>query len=617
MATRLTSHETLVELGSKLAGERDKKKKTITLCAGTGCRASGCMDVHRAFLEGVEERSWGDEVEIRTSGCHGLCERGPLLIIQPGNLFYQRLSPKDAKPVLDKTIGKGEMVERLLYEDPAEGVITKWDDIPFYKHQKRLIFGANGEINPNLIEDYFAIEGYQALSKTLFSMKPEEVVEQVKASGLRGRGGGGFPAGIKWESCRKAEGNPKYVICNADEGDPGAFMDRSLLEGNPHLVIEGMVIAAFAIGSSEGFVYVRNEYPLAVKNLSIALDQAREYGLLGKDILGAGLDFDIRISRGGGAFVCGESTALMASIEGRPGEPRAKYVHTVEHGLWDRPTNLNNVETYANVPWIIKNGAEKYAEIGTENSKGTKIFSLVGKVCNTGLIEVPMGITLRRIVEDIGGGVPDGKKFKAVQTGGPAGGCLPESKLDIPVDFDNRWEAGTIMGSGGLIVMDEDNCMVDVAKYFTKFLMDESCGKCTPCREGLRQMYLLLVDISEGRGREGDIELLEEISRVVKDASLCGLGQAAPIPLLSTIRYFREEYEAHIKEKRCPAGVCKELITYRVIEENCTGCMACIPACPSDAIEGAKKEVHKIIEDKCIKCGACESVCKFDAIVHG
>ncbi len=617
MAEKLTSRETLLELAEKLAAERKQIKQTITLCAGTGCRASGCMKVHEALQEGVKKRSWEKKVEVRTSGCHGLCELGPLLVTQPGNVFYKAVKPEDVDAILDETVDKGEIVEKLLYEDRNTGEkIAHWHDIPFYKKQKRLVFGANGEINPNIIEDFFAVGGYQALAKALNSMQPDEIVEQIKKSGLRVRGGGGFLTGLKWESCRKAHGATKYILCNADEGDPGAFMDRSILEGNPHCVIEGMAIAALAIGGSDGYVYVRNEYPLAVKNLSIALDQAREYGLLGENILGSGFNFDIKINRGGGAFVCGESTALMASIEGKPGEPRAKFVHTAEKGLWDKPTNLNNVETYANVPWIVENGADEYAAIGTEGSKGTKIFSLVGKVNNTGLIEVPMGITLREIVYDIGGGIPGNKKFKAVQTGGPAGGCLPEEKLDLPVDFDNLWEAGTIMGSGGLIVMDEDNCMVDVAKYFTKFLMEESCGKCTPCREGLRQLYNILVDISEGRGQEGDIELMEGLSEAISAGSICGLGQAAPIPLLSTIRYFRDEYEAHIKDAKCPAGVCKELISY-TIKDNCNGCGMCTRVCPTNAIAGEKKEIHIIDQSKCIKCGACYGACKFDAIFKG
>jgi NADH-quinone oxidoreductase subunit F len=617
MAEKLTSRETLLELAEKLAAERKQIKQTITLCAGTGCRASSCMKVHEALQEGVEKRSWGKKVEVRTSGCHGLCELGPLLVAQPGNIFYKAVKPEDVDAILDETIDKGEIVEKLLYEDRNTGdKIVHWHDIPFYKKQKRLVFGANGEINPNIIEDFFAVGGYQSLAKALTSMQPDEIVEQIKKSGLRGRGGGGFPTGLKWESCRKAHGATKYILCNADEGDPGAFMDRSILEGNPHCVIEGMLIAALAIGGSEGYVYVRNEYPLAVKNLSIALDQARQYGLLGENILGSGFNFDIKINRGGGAFVCGESTALMASMEGKPGEPRAKFVHTAEKGLWEKPTNLNNVETYANVPWIVENGADEYAAIGTEGSKGTKIFSLVGKVNNTGLIEVPMGITLREIVYDIGGGIPGNKKFKAVQTGGPAGGCLPEDKLDLPVDFDNLWEAGTIMGSGGLIVMDEDNCMVDVAKYFTKFLMEESCGKCTPCREGLRQLYNILLDISEGRGQEGDIELMEGLSEAISAGSICGLGQAAPIPLLSTIRYFRDEYEAHIKDAKCPAGVCKEMISY-TIKDNCNGCGLCPRVCPTNAIAGEKKEIHIIDQSKCIKCGACYDSCKFDAIFKG
>jgi len=446
-------------------------------------------------------------------------------------------------------------------------------------------------------------------------MTPEEVIDTIKKSGLRGRGGGGFPTGAKWEACRSAKGKERFIICNADEGDPGAYMDRSLLEGNPHGIIEGMLIGAYAIGSEEGYVYVRNEYPLAVSNLTRAIDQAKDYGLLGKNILGSELTFTIKINRGGGAFVCGESTALMASLEGRVGEPRAKYIHTVEHGLWDQPTNLNNVETWANVPIIINRGVDWYTSIGTTGSKGTKIFSLVGKINNTGLVEVPMGISLRQIVYDIGGGIPGGKRFKAIQTGGPSGGCIPESLLDLPVDFDRLQEAGSMMGSGGMIVMDEENCMVDMARYFVRFLQEESCGKCTPCREGLQQMGEILNRICDGNGRDGDIKLLQNLSQVMIDTSLCGLGLTAPNPVLSTIRSFRDEYEAHIKDKQCPAKFCKELISFSIDPEKCTGCAACLRVCPADAIAGEKKKPHQLDQDKCVKCRACYEACKFDAVV--
>jgi len=488
-------------------------------------------------------------------------------------------------------------------------------EVPFYKEQTRLIFGNNGKIDPTKIEDYIALGGYSSLSKVLFDMNPEEVIDEITRAGLRGRGGGGFVTGRKWSYCRNAQEKTKYVICNADEGDPGAYMDRSVLEGNPHAVLEGMIIGAYAIGSHQGFIYVRNEYPLAVEHVSLAVEQAQEFGLLGQDILGSAFDFSVEINRGGGAFVCGESTALMASLEGRVGEPRAKHIHTVESGLWDKPSNLNNVETWANVPLIIDRGAEWYSRIGTETSKGTKIFSLVGKIRNTGLVEVPMGISLREIIYEIGGGIPGDKKFKAIQTGGPSGGCIPEKLLDLPVDFDELTKVGSMMGSGGMIVMDEDTCMVDMARYFLAFSEEESCGKCTSCREGIKRMREILTDITQGKGREGDIELLEELSQVVADTSLCALGSTAPNPVLTTIRYFRDEYETHIKKKRCPARVCRSLIHYTIIEEKCRGCLACKKVCPQQAISGERKEPHKINAEKCIKCGLCLEACKFDAIM--
>ncbi len=635
---RLNSPADLEKLREQLVKQREERRTIITVCAGTGCLACGCESVVKAFRAALEESRLEKDVEIKTTGCHGFCERGPLTVIQPDGIFYQRVKPADAKLIVDQTIKGGKLVNKLLYRDPQTKKVIQYErDIPFYKKQMRLIFGKNGFMDPTSINDYIALGGYAALCKALFTMQPEEIIEEVKKSGLRGRGGGGFPTGRKWASCRKAKGTPKYVICNADEGDPGAFMDRSLLEGNPHSVIEGMIIGAFAIGSNDGFVYVRNEYPLAVKNLGIAIQQAREYGLLGKSILGSGFDFDIEISRGGGAFVCGESTALMASLEGKIGEPRAKYIHTVEYGLWDKPSNLNNVETWANVPLIIEKGADWYASIGTKGSKGTKIFALTGKVNNTGLIEVPMGITLREILYDIGGGVPGNKSFKAVQTGGPSGGTLivevtePEivesmiahgdiaeegealSLLDLPVDFDELTKAGSMMGSGGMIVMDQDSCMVDVAKYFINFLLEESCGKCIPCREGLRTMSNILTNICEGKGTMKDIDLLEELSQVMIDTSLCQLGGSAPNPVLSTLRYFRQEYLAHIQEKRCPAGVCKALVSH-CIDETCTGCHLCYPSCPTNAISGKLRELHYIDQTKCIQCGACYQICKFDSV---
>jgi NADH-quinone oxidoreductase subunit F len=611
----LKNPKELEQLREEITKTRSPERRCITVCSGTGCHAYNCGAVLEALKKALTEEGLSEKVAIRATGCHGFCERGPLAVIHPEGIFYQRLKPEDAEEIITQTVAKKKIIDRLLYVDPGSGKkITYEKDVPFYKKQKRIIFGSNGLISPDSIEDYVGIGGYKALAKALFKMKPEEIIKEVKEAGLRGRGGGGFLAGKKWESCRNAHGDTRYVICNADEGDPGAYMDRSLLEGNPHSVIEGMVIGAYAIGSNEGYIYVRNEYPLAVENVSIAIDQARERGLLGENILGSGFDFDITVSRGGGAFVCGESTALMASLEGKVGRPRAKYIHTVESGLWGKPSNLNNVETWANVPLIIAKGKDWYAKIGTKGSKGTKIFSLVGKIKNTGLVEVPMGMTLREIIYDIGGGIPDGKKFKAVQTGGPSGGCIPETFIDKPVDFDELYTAGSMMGSGGMIVMDEDTCMVDIARYFITFLMEESCGKCVPCREGIRRMHEILTDITAGKGRPGDIKLLEEMSEAIIDGSLCALGSTAPNPVLSTLNYFRDEYEAHINEKKCPAGVCRDLITYGILKDKCTGCGACKKACPESAITGEKKKAHTIKQEKCVRCGICKDVCKFHAV---
>jgi NADH-quinone oxidoreductase subunit F len=613
---KLIDRAALQEFRNKLQSKSQKrKKKLISLCAGSGCGAYGTAKVHQTLVDELKKQKLDKQVDVKLSGCHGFCEKGPIMVIHPEGIFYPQVQEKHVPEIVEETIKKGELVKSLVYKDPAsKKKITFEEDIPFYKLQQRVIFGNNGIIEPTSIDDYIAVGGYSALEKALFDLKPKKIIDEIKTAGLRGRGGGGFPTGIKWETCRRQKGD-KYIICNADEGDPGAYMDRSLLEGNPHSVIEGMIIGAIAIGSHEGFVYVRHEYPLAVKNLTIALQRAEKLGLLGKNILGTGFDFEIQISRGGGAFVCGESTALMASLEGSPGRPKAKYVHTVEKGFRQNPSNLNNVETWANVPVIINEGADWYASIGTERSKGTKIFSLVGKVVNTGLVEVPMGTTLRSIIFDIGGGIPKKKKFKAVQTGGPSGGCIPEQFLDLPVDFDALAKVGSIMGSGGMIVMDQDTCMVDVARYFVDFLKDESCGQCNPCREGLKQMLVILTDICEGRGKEGDLELLEELGIMMQKFSLCGLGTSAPNPVLTNILYFREEYEAHIRDNKCPAGVCKPLFHYEINPEACTGCHLCFRKCPQDAISGEKKEPHDLHQDKCIKCGICYDACKFDAIV--
>jgi NADH-quinone oxidoreductase subunit F len=554
---KLKSPGDLEALRSSILKKRDPAKPCITICNGTGCQAYGSKSIVAAFQNEVKKQKLENKVDVKVIGCPGFCERGTLVVIKPRDIFYQRVRPKDVPEIISETISKGNPISRLLYTDRTTNEkVTKESEVPFYKKQMRLIIGNNGLIDPTVIEDYLAIGGYTALVKAL-KMTPEKIIDEIKKSGLRGRGGAGFPTGSKWESTRNAHGDIKYVICNADEGDPGAFMDRSLVEGNPHSVLEGMIIGAYAIGSHEGYIYIRNEYPLAVRNMRIALEQAETNGLIGENILGSGFNFSIKIKRGGGAFVCGESTALMASLEGRVGEPRAKYIHTSEQGLWGRPSNLNNVETWANVPLIINKGADWYSKIGTANSKGTKIFALVGNINNTGLVEVPMGTTLREIVFEIGGGIPKGRKFKAVQTGGPSGGMIPESLLDLPVDFDELTKAGSMMGSGGMIVMDEKTCMVDMARYYTTFLEGESCGKCLPCREGLRQMKYILDNIAEGRGKDGDIELLEELSAALVDASLCQLGQSAPNPVMSSIKHFRDEYEAHIKEKKCPAGVCK------------------------------------------------------------
>ncbi len=591
---------------------------SVAVCCGTGCSASGARTVVAALKEQLQRHKLNVPVKTRITGCHGFCEQGPLMVIEPGNILYCRVEPEDVPEIIERTLIGRELVERLLYIDPATGkTVSTEAEVPFYRGQQRLILGLNGRINPDRIEDYLAVGGYGALSKALTEMSPAEVAANIVESGLRGRGGGGFPAGRKWELCREASGEPKYLICNADEGDPGCFQDRSILEGNPHLVIEGAIIAAYAIGAKKGFIYVRNEYPLAVKHASIALEQARASGLLGDNILGSGFDFELQLTRGGGAFVCGEETALISSIEGLSGEPnpRPRPPYPVEKGLWGKPTLINNVKTLAAVPMITERGGAWHRQIGTATSKGTMIFSLTGKVNNTGLVEVPMGMSLRQLIYEIGGGIPGGKELKAVQTGGPAGGCLPAAKLDLPLDYEKLTEAGSIMGSGGMIVMDSSTCMVDVARYFLSFTVDESCGKCTPCREGGRQMMAYLTEIAAGRGKLEYLDRLQELAAAMQAGSLCALGRLAPNPVLTTLRYFKDEYLAHIEEKRCPAGVCKELITYSIDVEACTACGRCNRHCPTGAISGPKKVVPRLDPELCIRCGVCRDVCRFDAIV--
>jgi NADH-quinone oxidoreductase subunit F len=607
---RLKSPSDLERLRKDILAKRDPNRPTIAVCVSTGCEALGAKGVLIAFEEEIKRQGLVGKIDIKETGCLGFCEKGPRVVIYPEEIYYFRVNSTDVPEIVSKTLISKEIVERLLYIDPVTAKTAKrLSEVPFYKYQNRLLLDNNAKIDPKKIEDYIALGGYSALAKAIFQMTPEQVVEAVKKANLRGRGGGGFPTYRKWESTRDAPGEPKYVIVNCDEGDPGAFMNRALMEGNPHCILEGLVIGAYAIGSHEGFVYVRQEYPLAVENMGIAIGQAEKYGLLGKDILGSGFDFKVNIHRGAGAFVSGESSALMTAIEGRVGEPRPKYVHTSEKGVWDKPSALNNVETWANIHLIINNGAEWFGSIGTEGSKGTKIFSLVGKVNNTGLVEVPFGMSLRDIIYKIGGGIRGGKNFKAVQTGGPSGGVIPEQYLDSPVDFDVLTKLGSIMGSGGMVVMDEDTCMVDVARYFVNFLCDESCGKCLPCREGLKQARKILNDIVAGKGKEGDIEKLGEIADVTSVASLCALGQTAANPMLTTIRHFRNEYEAHIKEKRCPALVCKGLISYYINPEKCNACMLCFRNCPASAITGEKMKIHVIDQSKCTKCGTCYDVC--------
>jgi len=611
---KIRTPKELNSLQDSLRQQRDPNKPCIRVCLGTGCRARGSANVMSSFKDEIERQNLEIQIDRKQTGCHGFCERGPVIVIGPKEIFYQRVKPSDVPEIVSKTLLNGEVVDRLLFTDPAGQKALYEHEVPFYKKQTRLVLANNGRIDPTNILDYIAIGGYQALAKATTTMSCEEIIDTIERSGLRGLGGG-FPTGRKWRSCKEAQGDVKFVIGNGDEGDPGAFSDRSLMEANPHSILEGMIIGAFAIGANQGYLYVRAEYPLALRHLQTAIDQAREYGFLGNNIFNSGFDFDIKINRGGGAFVCGESSALMASIEGKMGEPRAKYVHTVERGLWNQPTNLNNVKTWANVPLIINNGTDWYVKMGTEKSKGTGIFSLVGKVNNTGLVEIQMGTPLKTIVYDIGGGITKGKRFKAVQTGGPSGGCIPEELLDLTVDFEKLTEAGSMMGSGGMIVMDEDTCMVDVARYFLDFLQNESCGKCVPCREGIKRMLEIVTKITKGQASEEDLELLEDLARMVKDFSLCGLGQTAPNTVLSTLRYFGDEYVAHIRDKKCTAGICRDLIAFVIIEDKCTGCGACLKLCPQQAIQGKPKELHLIDPAKCMRCGICRDACPFEAII--
>ena len=614
---RIKSPDELEQVRVEILSRRDPSKPCVSICAGTGCLAFGAAEVIAAFKAEIEKQGLDAVVDTKGTGCPGFCERGPLLVIFPEEICYLQVKPEDVPEIVSQTLMEKKIVERLLYVEPSTGEkATREADIPFYKHQERLLLCDNIKIDSKSIDDYLAIGGYTALAKVLIQMTPEQVLAEIKKSNLRGRGGGGFPAGSKWEGSRNVPDPVKYVIVNADEGDPGAFMDRALLEGNPHSTLEGLIIGAYTIGAQEGYIYVRQEYPLAVENVTLAIKQAEEYGLLGSNILGSGFDFTVKVHQGAGAFVCGESTALMTALEGRAGEPRPKYIRSNIKGLWEKPTVLNNVETWANVPLIINNGAEWFTQYGTASSKGTKVFSLVGKITNTGLVEAPMGMTIREIIYKIGGGIPGGKSFKAVQTGGPSGGCLPESLIDLQVGFDELSQAGSMMGSGGMIVMDEDTCMVDVARYFLEFLTDESCGKCVPCREGVRQMLKIITNITQGKGKEGDIELLQDLAEVAGEAALCALGKTAPNPFLSTLKYFREEYEAHIKDKRCPALFCKELISFYIDPDKCQACMTCLKKCPSDAIVGAKKTIHIINQEKCTKCRTCFEVCpsRFGAV---
>ncbi len=592
--------------------------KQVLICAGSGCISSGSRKVDAVLQEELDKQGLRDKVKVTVTGCHGFCEQGPIFIVEPSGTFYCRVAPEDVAELVEKDLAKGELVERLLYTEPNTGEKVKtYSEISFYKKQQRNVLRNCGHIDPENIEDYIARDGYKGVALALQGMTPREVIDQVKQSGLRGRGGAGFSTGMKWEFAANSPGNKKYVICNADEGDPGAFMDRSVLEGDPHAVIEGMMTAGYAIGADEGVIYVRAEYPLAIKRLKVAIAQAEQYGILGENVFNSGVNFKLKIKAGAGAFVCGEETALMASVEGKRGMPRVRPPFPAVRGLWDKPTNINNVETYANVPAIMRKGWEWYAGLGTEKSKGTKVFALTGKVNNTGLAEVPMGLTLRQIIFDIGGGIQKGKEFKAVQIGGPSGGCLPKELLDLPVDYDSLIQVGAMVGSGGLVVMDETTCMVDIARYFLNFTQKESCGKCTPCREGTKRMLEILSRITKGEGKEGDIETLERLAKNIRATALCALGQTAPNPILTTLKYFRHEYEAHIRDKKCPAGACSALLTYKIDAEKCRGCSVCAKACPVSCISGEVKKPYTINAAECIKCGTCIEKCKFGAVTRG
>ena len=588
----------------------------VLVCGGTGCTSSHSAEIIAEFEKEIAEKGLADEIKVIRTGCFGLCALGPIVVVYPEGAFYSQIKVEDVPEIVDEHLIKGRIVKHLLYDDTVAGdTVKSLNETQFYKKQKRVALRNCGVIDPENINEYIAMDGYQALAKCLTEYTPDEVIQIVKDSGLRGRGGGGFPTGLKWSFTRKNQADQKYVVCNADEGDPGAFMDRSVLEGDPHCIVEAMAICGYATGATEGYIYVRAEYPIAVKRLQIAIDEARELGLLGKNIFDSGFDFDLHIRLGAGAFVCGEETALMTSIEGNRGEPRPRPPFPAEKGLFGKPTTENNVETFANIPQIILHGAESFASMGTERSKGTKVFALGGNIKHTGLVEIPMGTTLREIVEDIGGGIPNGKKFKAAQTGGPSGGCIPAHLIDTPIDYDNLIAIGSMMGSGGLIVMDEDNCMVDIAKFFLEFTVDESCGKCTPCRIGTKRLYEMLEKITSGNATMEDLDKMEKLCYYIKNNSLCGLGQTAPNPVLSTLRYFKDEYIAHVKDKKCPAGVCQDLLTYKIIDLKCKGCTACARGCPVGAISGTVKQPHSIDTTKCIKCGACMAKCKFGAII--